>query len=81
MKIEVQFFSRLRDVVGASQLDLEVPESQTLGELLTRLYVDHPKLREWDSHLLTAVGLDYAGREQVLREGDVVSVMPPVQGG
>ena len=81
MKVEVQFFSRLRDLAGGSKLDLDLPEGHTLADLLARLYTDHPGLRPWDAHLLLAVGLDYAARSQVLRDGDVVSVMPPVQGG
>lgn len=81
MKIETQFFSRLRDVVSASHLTLELPEGSTVGDLLARLYADHPKLGGWDKTLLLAVGLDFAERTQVLHEGDSVSVMPPVQGG
>ena len=81
MKVEVQFFSRLRDIVGGSKLDLDLPESETLGSLLTRLYADYPEMSRWDKHLLLAVGLDYVERSQALRDGDVVSVMPPVQGG
>lgn len=81
MKIEVQFFSRLRDVVGKLRLELDAPESETVGGLLETLYASYPGLREWDAHILTAVGLEYAGRDQSLREGDSVSIMPPVQGG
>lgn len=81
MKIEVQFFSRLRDVIGGSKLELDLPEGQTLDDLLARLYTEYPEMLRWDAHLLTAVGLDYAERGQALRGGDVVSIMPPVQGG
>lgn len=81
MKVEVQFFSRLRDLAGASRVEREVREGQTVGELLESLYASFPTLREWDGCLLTAVGLEYAGRDHVLHEGDRVSVMPPVQGG
>jgi MoaD family protein len=81
MKIEVQFFSRLRDVVGAFRLERELPAGQTVGDLLVALYAEYPPLREWDAHILTAVGLEYAQRDQPLRDGDSVSVMPPVQGG
>ena len=81
MHIEVQFFSRLRDLAGASKLDLELPEGATIADLLARLYADYPKMQPWDASLLIAVGLDYAARDQVLRAGDSVSVMPPVQGG
>lgn len=81
MKVEVQFFSRLRDLAGAAQIERELPDGQTMGDLLESLYGSFPGLREWDGCILTAVGLEYAGREQALREGDRVSVMPPVQGG
>ena len=81
MKIETQFFSRLRDLTGANQLTLDLPEGATVGDLLARLYADHPAMAGWDKTLLTAVGLEFAERTQVLHEGDSVSVMPPVQGG
>ena len=82
MKIEVQFFSRLRDLVGQSALTREITTpGTTVCDLLAALYRDHPDLGKWDKHLLVAVGLEYAARDQPLREGDVVSVMPPVQGG
>ena len=81
MKVEVQLFSRLRDIVGGSKLEVNLVEGVTLGGLLARLYADHPEMSRWDKHLLLAVGLDYVERGQALREGDVVSIMPPVQGG
>ena len=81
MKIETQFFSRLRDVVGGNPLSLELPEGATVGDLLARLYAEHPRVQDWDKTLLIAVGLEFADRAQILHEGDSVSVMPPVQGG
>ncbi len=81
MNVEVHFFSRLRDLAGAPQLALDLPEGSTIADLLARLYADHPAMQPWDPHLLIAVGLDYAARDQVLHAGECVSVMPPVQGG
>ena len=40
-----------------------------------------PKLRGGEKSTLVAVGVEYAAKDQVLREGDEVSVFPPVQGG
>ncbi len=81
MTIEVQFFSRLRDLAGDARRTLELPDGATVGDALARLYADHPAMARWDKHLLLAVGLEYVGREQTLRQGDSLSIMPPVQGG
>ena len=81
MKIEVQFFSRLRDLAGGTQRILDLPPGATVADLLVRLYADHPKMQDWDKTLLIAIGLEFAERSQQLHDGDGVSVMPPVQGG
>ena len=81
MKIEVQFFARLRDLVGNARYELDLPAGSTAADLLARLYADHPKMRDWDKTLLIAIGLEFAERTQELREGESVSIMPPVQGG
>ncbi len=81
MKIEVHFFSRLRDLAGGADRAFDLPAGSTVADLLALLYADHPGMRDWDRTLLTAVGLEFAERSQRLEEGDAVSVMPPVQGG
>jgi len=81
MRVRVQFFSRLREVAGVGELECEVPAGATVNDLLSLLYRDHPALREWDAHLLTAIGVEYVSREQIIREGETVMLFPPVQGG
>ena len=81
MKVHVRFFSRLKDVTGVETAEAELRDGATANDLLELLHERHPGLREWDAHLLVAVGLEYAGRDHALREGDEVSIMPPVQGG
>jgi molybdopterin converting factor small subunit len=79
MIIELQYFSQLRDLKGPASV--KVPTSTTVGELLDKLSAEIPELKSWNSHLLVAVGYEYVGRNHVLREGDQLSLMPPVQGG
>lgn len=81
MKVHVQFFSRLRDLAGASETELEVAESTTAADLLEILYSRAPGLRDWDKSILVAAGVDFVGRDYVVRPGDKISIMPPVQGG
>ena len=81
MKVEVQFFSRLRDLTGHSRIDVEVPDGATAADLLAVLFEQSPALREWDKSILIASGVEFVGRDYILRPDDEISVMPPVQGG
>ena len=81
MPVTVEYYSRLRDATGLAEETWECPEGETLGTLLARVFARHPALTEWDTHLLLAVNDEYATRDQALAAGDVISVMPPVQGG
>jgi molybdopterin converting factor small subunit len=81
MKIHVQFFSRLRDLAAPSEMDLDVPAEGTAADLLDVLYSRTPALREWDKSILVASGVEFVGRDYVLKPDDQISIMPPVQGG
>lgn len=81
MKIHVQFFSQLRDLAGRSEIDLEIPTNQTATDLLDSLYSQTPALREWDKSILIASGVEFVGRDYILKPDDQISIMPPVQGG
>ena len=81
MNVHVQFFSRLRDLAGESELELEVPEKTRVAELLGILYSRAPALRDWDKSILVAAGVEFVGRDYILQSDDRISIMPPVQGG
>ena len=81
MKVLVQFFSRLRDLAGQAEVEMEIPEGATAANLLETLYERTPALRDWDKSILVASGVEFVGRDYVLKSGDEISVMPPVQGG
>ncbi|MFZ1219054.1 MAG: MoaD/ThiS family protein [Chthoniobacterales bacterium] len=81
MKVHVQFFSRLRDLAGTAAMDLEIPERTTAGNVLEIVYAKAPALRAWDKSILVAAGVEFVQRDYVVKSGDQISVMPPVQGG
>jgi molybdopterin converting factor small subunit len=81
VKVRVQFFSRLRDLTGQAEIDLEFPEGTTAADLLEKIYSKTPALRDWDKSILVAAGVEFVGRDYVVNPGDEISIMPPVQGG
>ena len=81
MKVHVQFFSRLRDLAGVSEMEMEVSEETRAADLLGLLYSRTPALRDWDKSILVAAGVEFVGRDYILQSDDQISIMPPVQGG
>jgi MoaD family protein len=81
MQIPVHFYSYFKDLTGCEQAAEQLPPGSTIGDLLQRLTTRFPKLEAMRKSTLVAVGLDYQDRHYVLKEGDEVSLFPPVQGG
>lgn len=81
MNVCVQFYSRLRELAGSSEMDLNVPEGAKVADLLEILYDRVPALRDWDKSILVAAGVEFVQREYQMKSGEQISIMPPVQGG
>jgi molybdopterin synthase sulfur carrier subunit len=79
--MKVQFFSQLKEIVGASEITLDLPDDTSVAALLARLYRDFPELEKWDRNLLVGVGLDFVARDHLIQPNDQIAIMPPVQGG
>ena len=81
MTVSVSFYSYFKDLTGAAQTNESLPAGATLGALHDRLIARFPKLAAMRKSTLLAVGVEYQSRDYVLRDGDAVSLFPPVQGG
>ena len=81
MRIPVTFHSYFRDLTGCSNFALEVPGETSLRDVVRELQNRFPKLKPMERSTLVAVGVEYQPGEYVLKEGDEVSLFPPVQGG
>ena len=81
MHIRARFFALHRDVVGAPQLELDVDEGTTAGELWARIGETYPRLIPATRSLMFAVNEAYADPTTELHDGDEVAFIPPVSGG
>jgi molybdopterin converting factor small subunit len=68
-------------MAGTSQLAVELPPGATIEDLLREIYTVHPRLAAMRKSTLIAVGVEYQNSGFALKEGDEVSLFPPVQGG
>jgi molybdopterin converting factor small subunit len=81
MKIPVQFYAQLRDLVGMRELDVDLAEGATVRDLLEKIYAQQPALGPHDKSILIGAGVEFVGRNYELKPGEEISIMPPVQGG
>jgi molybdopterin converting factor subunit 1 len=81
VRVKVRFFAGLREMVGRSDLQLDVPEGATPEDVWRRLSVEHPALAGRRPTLGAAVNRRYSAFDAVLGEGDEVVFVPPVSGG
>ena len=81
MKVRVQFYAQLRELIGTQELELELPQGAIVRELLERVYVQNPALRAHDKSILIGAGVEFVDRNYKLNPGEEIAVMPPVQGG
>ena len=77
MKVSVRLFGPLAEAASTSSL-LVVVDRPTVAAVVEA--VEKTGLRI-DASVRFALNTDYAGAEAVVRDGDVVSLIPPVGGG
>ncbi len=81
MTVTVHFYSYCKELTGCAQAVETLPPGATIETLMQQLHACFPKLVPMRNSTLIAVGVDYQPRSYVLKEGDEVSLFPPVQGG
>jgi molybdopterin converting factor small subunit len=81
MIVRVRFYSQLRDLAEASELELEVSDRSDVNNLLEELYQQKPALRSQDKSILVAADVEFVDRNYTLKPGEDICIMPPVQGG
>jgi len=80
-RLRVTYFIAHRDAAGVEEERVELPEGATVAALLEELVRRHPGLAALADDTVVSVnkGMGLAGT--VLRDGDEVALIPPVEGG
>ena len=80
MKITILFFGISSDLVGNSQLEISIENQTTVADFKNILKEEYGKLEKLNSYAI-AVNEEYATDEFIIKENDIVAVIPPVSGG
>ena len=79
--IKVNFFSYFKDLTGCESTNLLLASGTSLDEALNLIRLQYPKMENMKRSTLAAVDLEYVTPEHILKEGEEISLFPPVQGG
>ena len=81
MKVRVQFYAQLPELIAVHELELELQQGADVRQLLEKIYAQKPALRAHDKSILIGAGLEFVDRNYKLKPGEEIAIMPPVQGG
>jgi len=80
MRVVVRLFASYREAAGVGRLELEVPASSTVKDVIERIVREHPLIAE-GRQVVIARNREYATLDEPLAEGDELALIPPVSGG
>jgi molybdopterin converting factor subunit 1 len=81
MQVRVLFFGVLKDLAGRSSDVLSLPDQATVGDVLGHYAQRLAAKSDLLNSIAISVNQEYARREDRLRAGDEVALLPPVSGG
>jgi len=80
--VRLLYFAGLRDAIGVGEESLQLPaEVQTVGALAEHLAKRHGGFAERRDHVRIARNEAFAHEQDLLADGDVIALIPPVAGG
>jgi molybdopterin converting factor subunit 1 len=80
MKVNVLFFGIATDLVGENNLKLDIEKAINVSGFKTLLKEKFPTLDKINSYAIS-VNEEYAEDDLVLKENDIIAIIPPVSGG
>ncbi|MDO6674149.1 molybdopterin converting factor subunit 1 [Tenacibaculum sp. 1_MG-2023] len=80
MKISILFFGMATDFIDSSSLEIELPNKSTVASFKEFLLAEFPELQKMSSYAV-AINESYATDDILIKENDVIAIIPPVSGG
>ena len=81
MQVCVRLFARARDLVGKSEVAVELSPDATVADLRHRLSVDFPAMKSLLQNSALAVNNEFADDSLRLPLNSEIALLPPVSGG
>ena len=81
IRIRVLAFARVREIIGAAEVQRSIESGATIQELWQSFVHDQPELALFSSSIRFACEGELAQGSHLLVDGNEVAFLPPVSGG
>ena len=81
VKVKVKLFAAYQEVFQVPELELEFSEGTQVIAVLEYLLVKKPELEQWRNLTRFGINLEFVEPDRLLKDGDEVVLIPPVNGG
>ncbi len=81
MKSKVFFFAKLKEIVGSSEMEIEIPEGSRVQDLKSSLMDQYPPLKDYSNIIIVSINQDFAVDDDVIPDNAEIALFPPVSGG
>lgn len=80
MTLQILLFGITTDLLNTSSLQIEITNGSSVLQLKQLLVIKYPVLKNIASYAV-AINEKYASDNDLLKENDVIAIIPPVSGG
>jgi len=81
MRITLRHFALVRELLGRSREERDLPAGATTGDVWDALVAEQPKLAAARKSVMVMVQQEYTDFAHILADGDELVFVPPVSGG
>ena len=81
MKVKVKLFGRYRDKTGKNEIELEIKDGETIWYVVEALIKQYPEIEKDKKFIMVSRNNIYSSLETRIKNGDEISILPPIVGG
>jgi molybdopterin converting factor small subunit len=81
VKVALVYLGQAREVAGTKEEELLLPAPAKIEQAISQAVTAHPKLSELKETIKLLINGQWAAENAELKDGDRVTLLPPVGGG
>lgn len=81
MKLKVRLFALYREIIGKETIEVNIVPRCTIKIFIHLLIEKYPQLRKYQNDIIIALNHRCAKSSDKIKQGDIVVLFPPVNGG